>query len=167
VWAGGIAVIVLGVLFVAAAAQLNGWLKPVKALPVAAAAGLIDDSPGSVNRTSCAEFGTSDLGSPAEGVWFQANCTGSPAASLEGSRGECNRTSLDPSKFAMIAPGLYVFNGPPASRAFLWYASAENCFSLVSGRVVTVVCADQTVSFRWSDGACAVHGGVLARVNAP
>jgi hypothetical protein len=118
----------------------------------------------SASRTSCDEFGSSDLRSPAEGVGFQANCTVSPASDI-GSTKACNRTSLDPAEFVLVAPGLYVYRHTEASRAYLWYGRSGTCFELVSARVVTVVCNDQTVSFNWSADACAAHGGVLATVN--
>jgi len=89
-----------------------------------------------------------------------------PVSPLLADTPNCNRTSLDPAEFTLVAPGLYVFQQTPASLAYLWYASSETCFELVSSRVVTAVCADQTVSFNWKASACSVHGGVLAGVNA-
>jgi hypothetical protein len=73
---------------------------------------------------------------------------------------------LDPAEFTLVAPGLYVYRQAPGSRAYLWSSESDTCFSLVSGRVVTVVCADLTVSFQWIDDACSTHGGILAAVNA-
>ena len=72
---------------------------------------------------------------------------------------------LDPAEFVLVAPGLYVYRYAQASRASLWFASSDTCFNLVSARVVTVVCSDQTVSFSWSADACAAHGGVVTTVN--
>jgi hypothetical protein len=164
-WIGGLICAIWAVAALAVIGSSSGWLQSGGPQPVAAAQ-LTESSPSLASRTSCAEFGTSDLRSPLEGVWFQRNCTDRAASSQERSTSECNRTSLDPAEFRLVAPGLYVFSQGPASRAYLWYASSESCFDLVSARAVTVVCADQTVSFNWAASACSTHGGVLAAVNA-
>jgi hypothetical protein len=165
-WVGGLACIVLAVALLAAFGKVNGWFESVEALPAIAAESTMPQ-PAPAGGTVCAEFGASDLRSPADGVWFQRNCTGSPASLSEGrAAAECNQKSLDPAEFELVAPGLYVFRQGQASPAFLWYASSANCFNLVSDKSVTVVCVDQTVSFSRNDDACASHGGVLIRVNA-
>ncbi len=117
------------------------------------------------DRDNCAEIGLSDLRSPPEGLWFQSNCVAPPAAQMIASLTKCNRTILDPADFTLLAPGLYVSRLTPASQGFLWYASSEACFDLVSSRVVGAVCADQTVTFNRSTSACTAHGGVLGWVN--
>jgi hypothetical protein len=121
--------------------------------------------PALPNRTSCAAIGRSDLRSPAEGLWVQGNCVAAPQLPPAESATSCNRTALDPGEFTEVAPGLHVFRHPSAGQSYLWYASSEGCFDLVSDRVVTAVCGDQTVTFSWSTSACAAHGGVLALVN--
>jgi hypothetical protein len=164
-WIGGLICAIWAVAALAVIGSSSGWLQSGGSLPVAEAEQSTEPQ-ALANRTSCAEFGGSDLRSPAEGVWFQRNCTARSASLQERSTAECNRTALDPAEFRLVAPGLYVFTQGPASRAYLWYSSSESCFDLVSARVVTVVCTDQTVSFDWSAGACSAHGGVLASVNA-
>jgi hypothetical protein len=164
-WIGGLICAIWAVAALALIAGSNEWLQSGGPKPVAAEQ-LTESSPAPANRTSCADIGTSALRSPAEGVWFQGNCTNRSTPSQEGSEARCNRTSLDAAEFSLVAPGLYVFSQGPASRAYLWYSSSESCFDLVSARAVTVVCTDQTVSFDWSAGACSAHGGVLASVNA-
>ena len=166
VWFGGFICIVLAVAELAVIASSNGWLQLGRSPPAVAAEQLTEFSPAVANRTSCAEIGSSDLRSPLEGLWFQHNCLTIPVSPLLADTPNCNRTSLDPAEFTLVAPGLYVFQQTPASLAYLWYASSETCFELVSSRVVTAVCADQTVSFNWKASACSVHGGVLAGVNA-
>ena len=161
-WLGGLICLTLAVAALAVIATANGWIR-LSGSPVAVAAEQLI-SPGLANRAACHEFGSSDLRSPTEGLWFQRNCTGA-ASSLPASAAKCNRISLDPTELTLVAPGLYVFRQTPASRAYLWYSSSDTCFDLVSARVVTVICNDQTVSFSWSESACAAHGGVLTRVN--
>ena len=133
--------------------------------PALAAAQLTELPAALANRTSCAEIARSDLRSPPEGLWFESNCLLVPEPPLVANVTNCNRTSLDPTEFTSVAPGLFVTRQTPSSPAYLWYASSETCFDLVSARIVTAVCADQTVSFRWGTGACIAHGGVLAWVN--
>ena len=116
-------------------------------------------------RTNCTEIGASDLRSPSEGLWFQSNCSASVSTQSNQVSTNCNRSSLDES-FTSIAPGLFVSRLNAGSFGFLWYSQSEACFDLVSARVVTAVCVDQTVSFDWSARAvCSAHGGVLAWVN--
>jgi hypothetical protein len=164
-WFGGLSCLIMGVVALIVLASSSGWLQPGKSLQVVAAEALSESSPGLADRTTCAEFGSSDLRSPSEGVWFQGNCVG-VQASLAANSAPCNRTLLDPAEFTLVAPGLYVYRQSLGSRAYLWSSKSDTCFSLVSGRVVTVVCADLTVSFQWIDDACSPHGGVLAAVNA-
>ena len=121
--------------------------------------------PSLAARTNCAEIGISDLRSPAEGLWFQSNCSPSVSTQSNQVSTNCNRSSLDDS-FMPIAPGLFVSRLTAGSLGFLWYSQSEACFDLVSARVVTAVCVDQTVSFDWSArSGCSAHGGVLAWVN--
>jgi hypothetical protein len=163
---GGLICIVMAAVFVGAIVASSGWLPLAESpLAVVAAAPEAESSGEPGDRTDCGRFGSSDLRSPQEGLWFQANCTGVPDSPAAGNEATCNRTALDPAEFRLIAPGLYVFQQTTASRAYVWYASGEGCFNLVSARVVTVVCADQTVSFSWGKGVCSERGGVLARVN--
>ena len=166
-WFGGFICIVLAVAALAVVAGSNGWLQTRGSPPAVVVEQLREFSPALANRTSCAQFGVSDLRSPLEGLWFQNNCLAIPVSPLSGNSANCNRTSLDPAEFTLVAPGLYVFQQTPASLAYLWYASSETCFDLVSARVVTAVCANQTVSFNWNVSACSGHGGVLAQVNGP
>ena len=165
-WCGGFVCIVLAVAALAVIASSNGWLQMGGSPPPVAAEQLTVSSPAQADRTSCGEFGASDLRSPAEGVWFQDNCLTTAAVSpLEAKAANCNRTSVDPAEFTLIAPSLYVFRQTAASVAYLWYASSDTCFRLVSGRVVTAVCVNQSVSFNWDANACSGGGGVLALVN--
>ena len=116
-------------------------------------------------RTSCAEIGISDLQSPVEGLWFQTNCSSNVSPQPNQVSTNCNRSTLDDS-FTSVAPGLFVSRLNSGSLGFLWYSQSEGCFDLVSARVVTAVCVDQTVSFDWSArSGCTGHGGVLAWVN--
>jgi hypothetical protein len=164
-WIGALTCVVFTVIAMTVIAITGGWLPPGGSTPAIAAAPSTEFSPVLPDRTECAEFGSSDLRSPAEGVWYQANCAGTTAPERVGSA-ECNRTSLDPVNFRQVAPGLFVYSRTPTSPAYLWYASSDTCYHLVSAKVVTVVCADETVSFNWNDDACSAHGGVLAKVNA-
>lgn len=121
--------------------------------------------PTIAGRTNCAEIGVSDLRSPAEGLWFQTNCTRTAGTQANLISTTCNRTSLDNS-FTQVAPGLFVSRLNAGSQGFLWYSESETCFDLVSARIVTAVCVDQTVSFDWRAGSgCSSHGGVLVLVN--
>jgi hypothetical protein len=115
------------------------------------------------NRTSCADIDRSDLRSPEEGLWFEANC--GTARNADAPPAACNRTALDAREFVEAAPGFFVYRHPGSSSGYLWYAAGENCYELVSSRVVTAVCADRVVTFKWSQDACASHGGTLVRVN--
>ena len=139
----------------------HDWPQPAGLLP-ALAAEQPNESIRLADRTSCEEIGVTDLRSPPEGLWFQSNCIAQPAVTLIASSTNCNRTSMDPAEFAPVAPGLYVTGRAPA---YLWYASADACFDLVSTRVVTAVCTDQTVTFDWNSRACSAHGGVQSWVN--
>jgi len=124
------------------------------------------NAPSPNGRTDCTAIGISDLRSAAEGVWYQSNCTATVGTQANEVSTKCNRTVLDRS-FTPIAPSLFVSRLTPGSLGFLWYASADACFDLVSTRVVTAVCNDQTVSFRQgAHSGCDAHGGVLAWVNA-
>lgn len=164
-WFGGfIPVVLVAVAFLVVA---NSQVRhPVGIRPAALAAEqLTEFSPALDDRASCAEIGSSDLRSPSEGLWFQSNCAPIPEPPLIASTTNCNRTSLDPGEFTEVSPGLYVFRQTWASAAYLWYASSETCFDLVSARVVTAVCADQAVSFNRDASACSAHGGTLAWVN--
>jgi hypothetical protein len=162
-WVGGLACIVFVIAALVVVVSSYGWPNSESAL-AAVVQDLTEASPATTHRTSCTEFGTSDLRSPSEGVWFQSNCTSAPASDM-GSTSGCNRTSLDPAELTPVAPELYVYRQTPASRAYLWHSTSDTCFSLVSARVVTAVCTDQTVTFEWSAEACAAHGGVLAAIN--
>ena len=164
VWCGGLACIVLAVGTLVLVASLNGWLQPGSS-PPAVALEQLAEIPQLADRANCAEIGSSDLRSPAEGHWFQNNCVQIPTSSLITTTAGCGRESLDPVEFTEVSPGLFVFRQTQGSPAYLWYASSETCFDLVSARVVTAVCANQTVSFDWNASACSVHGGVLAWVN--
>ena len=118
------------------------------------------------DRIDCASFGTSDLRSPLEGVWYQTHCL-APSAFPQGvASTSCNRSSFAAAEFRQVAPGLFTFRQTPSSPAYLWYATTPNCLDLVSGRVVTAVCTDNAISFQ-SDRrlSCAGHGGVLVRIN--
>ena len=119
-----------------------------------------------LDRRDCGAIGSSDLRSPQEGVWFQTHCLPASQFPQGVASTNCNRLALSLGEFRMVAPGLYVFRREASSLAFLWYASTPECFDLVSERVVTAVCADRAVSFKWDlSTACAGHGGVLAQVN--
>lgn len=122
----------------------------------------LDNSVVLPDRTSCADIGRTDLRSPAEGVWVEANCV--TMRFIESST-SCNRTSVDAPEFVERAPQLYVFRGATAHQAYLWFESAAGCYDLVSSRSITAVCSDRTVTFSWDADACAGHGGVLFRVN--
>lgn len=164
VWCGGLLCVVLAILALAGIASSNGWLPIGRSLPAHAATQAA--GPAQVgDRADCAEIGLSDLRSPPEGLWFQSNCVAVPVAPLAANVTSCNRTSLNPAEFAPIAPGLYVTRGTAASQTFLWYASSDSCYDLVSARSVTAVCTDQTITFNWSTNVCAAHGGILAWVN--
>jgi hypothetical protein len=152
-------------MFVAAGPPLQPLLASLGS-PAVAADQPGHSSPAAVDRTSCLEIGSSDLRSPGEGLWFQGHCVSS-AVEPSAIAGSCNRSVLDPAGFTEISPGLHVFRQSWSSMGYLWYAGADGCFSLVSSRIVTAVCVDLTVSFKWDAGACAVHGGVLSWVNGP
>src|SRR5687768_7915410 len=126
---------------------------------------LPDPAPALSDRTDCDEIGSSDLRLPSEGLWFQSNCLTIPELPLMASTTNCNRTSLNASEFIEVSPGLHVFRQTESSRAYLWYATSEVCFDLVSDRVVTAICTDQAVSFSWETSVCSENGGVLAWVN--
>jgi hypothetical protein len=162
---GFISVVLVAAMFVAIGPPLQSFLTAV-GQPALAAEQSGNSSPASADRTSCQEIGNSDLRSPGEGLWFQDNCT---AGVSEGSptSGVCNRDALDPVGFTEISPGLHIFRQSWASSGYLWYAGSDGCYSLVSPRIVTVVCVDLTVSFEWDVGACSSHGGVLTWVNGP
>jgi hypothetical protein len=120
------------------------------------------------DRTSCAAIGTSDLRSPQEGIWYQTHCLAVSAFPQGVATTDCNRLALDGAEFSQAAPGLYVYRPTAGSTAYLWLATTPVCFDIVSARVVTFVCSDRTVSFKWdARAACAEHGGILARINAP
>lgn len=165
VWCGGFMCVLLVVGALAVTANSQGWLSLGLRPPAFAAELLTEFSPALADRTSCAEMGSSDLRSPPEGVWYQANCVPAFALPLIAPITSCNRTSLDLAEFTEVSPGLYVFRQAGATSAYLWFASSGGCFDLVSTRVVSAVCADQTVSFSWSKRACSSHGGVLTWVN--
>ena len=164
-WFGGFIAVVLVVVALVVVASSQGRLLAGVSLPAVAAEQLTELPAALANRASCAEIGRSDLRSPPEGLWFQRNCIAAPAAPLVAANTSCNRTALDPAEFAEVSPRLYVFRRTLSSPAYLWYSSSESCFDLVSTRVVTAVCADQTVSFSWKASPCSAHGGVLAWVN--
>ena len=164
-WFGGFICVLLAVVVLAAIAHTyrstGAGIPPTNA----GATGLAPYPQAVADRRSCAEIGGSDLRSPAEGVWFQASCLASREPSLTALITDCNRVALD-DRFALVAPGLYVFRPTQSSGAFLWYARSATCLDLVSTRAVTAVCVDQTVSFNWNArAACATHGDVLAWVN--
>jgi hypothetical protein len=162
-WVGGfiVALVVLAFVVANASGRLPVGVPP----PVLAAEQLTEFPRTPVNGTSCEEIGSSDLRSPLEGLWFQSNCIVRPEAPLGAASTSCNRTSLDSAEFREVSPGLYIFRQTPSSHAYLWHSSSETCFDLVSAKVVTAVCADQTVTFNWKTSACSSHGGVLAWVN--
>ena len=87
-------------------------------------------SAAQASRLTCAEIGTSDLRSPAEGLWFQESCLVAanltPAATTA-----CNRTVLDEAEFVRLSEGLFVFRQKTASTAYLWYSGTPDCFNLV------------------------------------
>ena len=163
-WCGALVCLVMVIAALGGIATSEGWFQVGRALPAPGTdqAGVYSQLPGLV---SCAEFGASELRSPAEGVWFESNCVAEPVAPLAASVTNCNRTSLDAADFTLVAPGLFVTGGASAPARYLWYASSDNCFDLVSTRAVTAVCADETVTFSWTSSPCATHGGVLAWVN--
>jgi hypothetical protein len=161
---GLISLALIAVMFVATGPPLQGLLASFG--PPAMAANEPGPSSPAVDRSSCLEIGSSDLRSPAEGLWFQANCAAG-VSERSPTSGACNRNALDPVGFTEISPGLHIFRQSWASSGYLWYAGSDGCFSLVSSRIVTVVCVDLTVSFKWDAGACSSHGGVLTWVNGP
>ena len=164
-WCGGFICIVLAGAALAGIASSYGWPESGGSLPAFAAGSQLPEIPQLSDRADCREIGRSDLRSPAEGLWFESNCVVLPEPPLVANVTNCNRTWLDPMEFAQVSPGLYVSRQTPSSPAYLWYASSETCFDLVSGRIVAAVCADQTVSFSWNKNVCSDHGGVLAWVN--
>ena len=165
-WMGGfISVVIVVVAFVIVANSQGGLAVEVSSSAFAAEQSL-ETSSAPANRATCAEIGSSDLRSPSEGLWFRSNCVPIPEPPLIAVRTECNQTSLNPAEFTSVAADLYVFRQTRGLPAYLWYSSSENCFDLVSARVVIAVCADQAVTFQSNPGsACASHGGVLVLVN--
>jgi hypothetical protein len=164
-WFGGLICVVLAVVALAAIAYSAGRFEVGRPPPVAAALEPGQVSPPPTDRLSCAQMGNADLRSPLEGLWFQASCLPGLDPSLTALITNCNRTSLD-AGFTLVGPGLYVFRPAQSASAFLWYASSPTCFDLVSTRVVTAVCGDSAVTFKWDTrSACAGHGGILAAVN--
>lgn len=160
----GIVAVVLASL---AAIESGGVFQSERPQTASADVQVVEIKAAQTARTNCADIGFSDLRSPAEGVWFQTNCSPSVSTSSNQVSTACNRTSMDKS-FTPIGPGLFVSRLNPGAEGFLWYASADACFDLVSVRVVTAVCVDQRVSFNSGrTGGCSGHGGVLAWVNAP
>jgi hypothetical protein len=119
------------------------------------------------DRADCELIRGSDLRSPQEGIWFQSHCLPASAYTQGGiAANRCNRLSLDVAEFRPVADGLYVYRQTAGASAFLWYATGPDCFALVSDRLVTAVCMDRAVSFKWdARSGCAVHGGVLTRIN--
>ncbi len=164
-WLGVLLAVVLVVGFVLFAS--SGGRSPTSvALAAPGVEGSRELTPAPAGRTSCEAIGSSDLRVPTEGVWFQSNCVPILEGPLVASTTSCNRTSLTAGEFTAVSDGLYVYRRAPAATAYLWYASSEACFDLVSARVVTAVCVDQAVSFAWdARSACSRHGGVLAWVN--
>jgi len=118
------------------------------------------------DRTDCALFGSSDLLSPLEGVWYQTHCLPASAFPQGVATTTCNRACLAAIDVRQVAPGLFIFRQTESATAYLWYATSPYCLDLVSGRVVMAVCVDQAISFQ-SDRrlSCAGHGGVLVRIN--
>lgn len=116
-------------------------------------------------RTDCAAIAGTDLRSPEEGLWYERNCATLSAHQPASTVTTCNRTEMKPDEFREIGPGLFIYRGDRSDHAYLWYQSAPECFDLVSSRLVTAVCVDMTVTFRWGPDACARHGGTLAQVN--
>jgi len=163
-WFAGFVSVVLVVVAFVVVANSHGWLQLGSSTP-AVAVEQLTEFPQLADRFNCAEIGGSNLRSPPEELLFQTNCVAAPEAPLVATNSSCNRRSLDAAEFGSVGSGLYVFHQAPASHAYLWYSSSETCFDLVSTRVVTAVCADQSVSFSWNPGACSTHGGVLAWVN--
>jgi hypothetical protein len=163
-WLGGfICVVLVAVVAFAASPHLFGRLEVGG--PAAAAAAVDSRQFVSADRVTCAEIGGSDLRSPSEGLWFQSSCVPGLDPPLLPFATNCNRTSLNDG-FTLVAPGLYVFRQKQSAPAYLWYGSSETCFDLVSDKVVTAVCADEAVSFKWNArSACSDHGGVLVWVN--
>jgi hypothetical protein len=165
VWFGGLIAVVLVVAALVVVEPSQRRLSAGISQPAFAAEQPREVSIALPDRSSCGEIGTSDLRSPREGLWFQSNCVAVPEAPLIATNTSCNRTSLNPTEYAAIGSGLFVYRQAPGSQGWLWYASAESCFDLVSTRVVTAVCADQTLSFSLNASACSSHGGVAAWVN--
>jgi hypothetical protein len=159
--------VVVVVVALVVVANSNGWLPVGVGPPAFAAEQLREFPPALADRTSCAEVESSDLRSPAEGLWYQSNCIPVPEAALVATSTSCNRTSLPAGEFTEVSPGLYVFRQTRTAAAYLWYSTSDACFDLVSARVVTAVCADRTVTFSWKASACSAHGGVVAWVNGP
>jgi hypothetical protein len=156
-------------LVVAAAALLTPALAGIQGLagpPAPAAEPAVHSSPVLPDRTACLDIGTSDLRSPREGLWFQDNCLPEAEGPLAGTA-PCNRSTFDTPEFDQVTSDLHVFRQSPSSFGYLWYAGAEACIDLVSARIVTAVCVDMTVSFRWVADPCAARGGVLTWVNGP
>ena len=167
VWFGGVLALVIGVVTFAILANPLGWLNV--GLPTPALATEQGTAASTVGlRTTCAEFVVGgELQSPEEGVWFQGHCVSSVSL-VDGVAPACRRTSTDAPEFTQIAPDLYVFQQGQGSVAFVWHASADRCFDLVSSQVVTAICANRAISFDWDESStCASHGGVVTWVNGP
>lgn len=107
VWCGGFICIVLTFAALAGIASSSGWLQLGGSQP-AIAADRLTDFPQPADRANCAEIGSSDLRSPPEGLWFQANCVAIAESPLMANTASCNRTSLDRAEFTEVASGLYV-----------------------------------------------------------
>ena len=164
-WFGGFVSVVFGLMILVVIANSEGSPTEGVLSSTLAVGQLPDLTPALADRTNCAEIGRSDLQSPSEGLWFQSNCLAIPELPLTALTTNCNRTFLDRAEFIEVSPGLHVFRQSQASRAYLWYASSDACFDLVSTRVVTAICTDRTVSFDWKTSVCSANGGVLAWVN--
>lgn len=161
--AAGLLLLVGGSLSATGLGAALAWLGPE-----VVAAGVITPGDGPARplapRTDCAAITGTDLRSPEEGLWFERHCA-TPTTHRSASTSTCNRSELSPTEFHEIAPNLFTYRGDRSDHAYLWYRSAEACFDLVSSRLVSAVCADMTVTFRWGPDACVPHGGILARVN--
>jgi hypothetical protein len=173
-WFGSLvaAALVVGT-FAVVLSSVNGVLSSLSPPALAADHSVPDAEPSApplpveADRTSCVEIGGTALRSPQEGVWFQGNCVAGSASILLAPATSCNQKALDPAGFKEVSPGLYVYRQSWAAAGYLWYASSEGCFDLVSARIVTAVCVDLMVSFSWDTSACSDHGGVLTWVNGP
>ena len=98
------------------------------------------------------------------GPLVPGNCLQAQASSGRGGRNRpCNRTLIDDVE---VRPRLRrSLRLPPAEgvTCLPLVRHLTECFDLVSARIVTALCVDQTVTFNWNTrGACAEHGGFLA-----